>query len=266
MNEQFEERRLRMKVEFRSFAACNSVYVGGDMKDWWLDEDHEKKYVSSLIVSTLDADEGWDEFESFSEHYDAVPVVIHEGQYYAATSAGKPAWETGVSVEDAGEGLTSIGELASALNLEPWSLAADYGWPSSSWPLSAYETIPKVARAIRRYEKRREEELEEARKEARSEREERETFEREEREDRAAERGEKLYYAPRGMTREQAADLLDMPNDSRTVDQYVRGVIDTATALRRAARIRHRHEKTDYDALLRAGWRKEDARAIIEDI
>lgn len=124
-------------------------------QDWWVSEARERKYVSDLIVLTLDADEEWDEFEMFSEHYDDVPVVVHDGQYYIATSDGKPVRETGVSAEEAGEGLITVGTLAEALNLEPWTLAADYGWPISSWPIEAYMKIPKVAAAIRRYERRR---------------------------------------------------------------------------------------------------------------
>lgn len=62
---------------------------------------------------------------------------------------------------------------------------------------------------------------------------------------------------------DRAAKALRMPADSRTVRQYVSGEIDLEEALRRAEIIRYRHERTEYDALLEAGYSKEQAREII---
>ncbi|MCX7933849.1 MAG: DUF2293 domain-containing protein, partial [Planctomycetota bacterium] len=67
------------------------------------------------------------------------------------------------------------------------------------------------------------------------------------------------------MTREEVAAMLGLPIDSRTVQDVMDGAIDLKTARRRADRIAHRHEETDYDDLLARGIDRDTARMIIED-
>jgi hypothetical protein len=236
-------------------------------KDWWLDEEATDKYVARLIVATLDGDGEWDEFEEFADAHDPIPVTMSQGRWWVTDSRGNAVWEIGVTSNDVdgkdGEKST-IGEIANSLNLTSSTLAADYGWPSDSWPLSYYErNFPSVARAMARYERRRADERQEAREEALMAREEMELFDRETREGHAQERGETLVYAPHGTTVEQAAELLGMPEDSQTVRLYVTRMLDLREALRRARVITHRHESTDYDRLLAAGIDRDTARHLI---
>jgi hypothetical protein len=237
-------------------------------KDWWLDDEATDKYVARLIVATLDGDREWDEFEGFAGAHAPIPVTITRGEWWATDSRGHAVWGLGVTSDDVdgedGEEST-IGEIANALNLSPSTLAADYGWPSDSWPLSYYEPkFPSVARAVARYERRRVKEREESREEARAARTEVELSDRETREEHAQERGEALVYAPHGTTVKQAAELLGMPEDSQTVRLYTGRMLDLKEALRRASVITHRHESTDYDKLLAAGIDRDTARQIIQ--
>ncbi len=234
-------------------------------KDWWIDEETTDRHVADLIVEALDADEDWDEFEEFSDAHDSIPVALMDGMWWVLDSRGLKSWETGVTADDTTEEASTLGELASALNLSPSTLAADYGWPSDSWPIEFYEKkFSKVSKAVKRRMKRMQDARREAREEARLEREEVELFDREQREERAKERGETLTYAPGGMTVEQAAFFLGMPEDSQTVRLYVTRMLDTKEALRRARKITHRHESTDYERLLAAGIDRDTARALIE--
>lgn len=63
---------------------------------------------------------------------------------------------------------------------------------------------------------------------------------------------------------EEIAAALGMPEDSRTVREVASGQLDMEEAMERAERIRFRHEKTEYDALLRSGVDRDTAREIIE--
>lgn len=63
--------------------------------------------------------------------------------------------------------------------------------------------------------------------------------------------------------RASLAETLSMPSDSIIVGKVLSGqmTIDEATPI--CAAIRHRHENTEYDALLAQGVSKDDAREII---
>jgi len=60
------------------------------------------------------------------------------------------------------------------------------------------------------------------------------------------------------------SEELGLKPGSRTAEALLRGEIDEATAERIAERCRSRHEETDYDDLLKAGYSKEDARLLMQ--
>lgn len=78
----------------------------------------------------------------------------------------------------------------------------------------------------------------------------------------AIERGETPIYCE-AETLEAAADEIGMPADSQTARLYYERLIHRAEAERRAAKISHRHEDTDYDAMLGAGMDRDTARDLI---
>jgi hypothetical protein len=66
--------------------------------------------------------------------------------------------------------------------------------------------------------------------------------------------------------RERLADELGMPSDSQTVALALSGAIGMDEAKRRAEKIRHRHENTNYDSLLAAGVDRDEARLCCEEV
>ena len=62
---------------------------------------------------------------------------------------------------------------------------------------------------------------------------------------------------------EEEADTMGLLPDSRTFARFKDGIIDYEAAVGIGNYTRHRHQDTDYDLLLRQGYAKEDARAII---
>jgi hypothetical protein len=63
---------------------------------------------------------------------------------------------------------------------------------------------------------------------------------------------------------EAVAQELGMPVDSRTVARVIAEEITMEEAQKIAERIRFRHKNTDYEELLRQGYSKEDARAMMQ--
>lgn len=238
-------------------------------KEWWRDEEATDRHVARLIIERLGEGEGegWDEFEEFDDAYASVPVSLDRKTGKWMVLSRKSSWETGVTVGDVSDArVTTVGELANKLNLSPSTLAADYGWPSTSWPLEYYsERSPAVARAVAARALRRDGELRDAAEERRFIREDQDAYDRDEARWQAEQRGETLIYAPSGMTREQAGDFLGMPEDSQTVGLFVSKMIDMKEALRRARKITHRHESTDYEYLLAMGVDRDTARLMVEE-
>jgi hypothetical protein len=242
-------------------------------KDWWAgDEEDEEQHAADMIF-----DRGvreWSEkgTNEFNEEYEGVPVRLIRGEWRVVDSAGEEAWDTGVMAEEVADNgeIGTVGQLADWADLEgldgtPSNLAYMKGWPMHSWPLDLLaKKFPEVRNLLKEAEAEEKVARKELKEEMEFERLEAEAVRQEEREERMREMGIELRYAPKGMTREEASAFLDMPPDSQTVDLYVRGLLDEDEALRRAAKIRHRHEETSYEELLRRGFSKEDARAIIE--
>ena len=69
--------------------------------------------------------------------------------------------------------------------------------------------------------------------------------------------------AKKMLDRERLAESLGVRSDSRTFDAFLRGEIGEEEARRIGRITSHRHEQTNYDDLLRAGYSKEDARAMM---
>ena len=69
--------------------------------------------------------------------------------------------------------------------------------------------------------------------------------------------------AKKMLDRERLAESLGVRSDSRTFDAFLRGEISEEEARRIGRITSHRHEQTNYDDLLRAGYSKEDARAMM---
>ena len=64
--------------------------------------------------------------------------------------------------------------------------------------------------------------------------------------------------------REKLAESLGVRSDSRTLEAYLRGDIDAEEARRIGRVTAHRHEQTNYDDLLRQGYSREEARAMMQ--
>ena len=79
---------------------------------------------------------------------------------------------------------------------------------------------------------------------------------------RARARAEDARVALDRYRREDSARLHLLP-DSRTYQAYLAGEIDEAEATRIGEYMEYRHEDTDYDDLLRQGYAKDDARAMM---
>ena len=66
------------------------------------------------------------------------------------------------------------------------------------------------------------------------------------------------------LERQAEADALGVRLDSRTFSSYRRGEIDAQEARRIGEITRHRHEATNYDALIQSGMDRDTARGLIE--
>ncbi len=75
---------------------------------------------------------------------------------------------------------------------------------------------------------------------------------------------ERLTGEAQNTSAKDVAEELGMPVNSRTVARVVAGELSMDEARNIAARIKERHEQTDYDDLLRQGYSKEDARAWMQ--
>lgn len=167
---------------------------------------------------------------------------------------------------------TTLSELAAILNLEPWSLALDYGWEDNSIDhrdldsdLFTPEQISRAAAALAAAENKEETQEREYQEQLRFEKEEAELCDCEEAELRLIERGESVEWCECDSL-EAAAEELGMPTRSETARLYFEGKLPKAEAIRRAEIITHRHEQTNYDELLRSGYDRESARALKEEV
>ncbi len=206
------------------------------------------------------------EYGLFDMAYGPLPVKYKDGEWRIPA----PMYmDTGVTDKSAlwrGSRPRTLGQLASALRLDPWSLALDYGWPEWMIDADAFIKDHGLAGLGGELAAARREIADQAREEADYQRfikEEGELADKEENEARDAARGVVIEYSDAASLKE-AADELGMPQDSETVRLYYERKLHKAEALRRAGVIIARHEDTDYDALLARGIDRDTARAMIQ--
>lgn len=208
---------------------------------------------------------------AFDYAYGPAKVEVRDGEFWLVD--GGEEFETGVTVEDVEEhGLADVSEvetlsdLASATNRNPSDLACDEGW--DCYPVTVVEIASKcevTAKAIADAKQEAAEQEHERREEAKAAAEEDELYEKEMAEQIAMDRGEEIEYCD-AETLEEAAAEIGMPSDSQTARKYFEGKLHRGEALRRARKISWRHEQSDYESLLDAGYLKEDAREQMRQI
>lgn len=198
-------------------------------------------------------------FDLFDAVYGPMPIRLENGEWCVVSPDHFATGVTAGEVAELDEPAT-LDDLCSALNLSPWSLAADYGWDETELDAdacdspAAIDALSQSRRELAEYERQERDRIE-------SELDDAEQMEAEERACRAAERGERLEFFS-GETLDDAANELGMPDDSETARLYYERKLDRSEAMRRAAKIIHRHTMTDYDDLLSRGIDRETAREI----